>query len=446
MKVLKFWWTSVWSTEMLKKTANIVFEAKKQNNLVVVISAMSWVTNNLIEICDIIESWNITKILESFEEIKIKHLNTAKELIWDSFANDKNFKKLEKELDNLEDILRWLALLKSIVEKSKATILYFGEILSSILLSIAINKLWINSNSYLSKNFLISHWHYLAWECDLEKSEKYIWEWLKNIDLNNEIPVITWFWWWDENGDIYLFDRWWSDYVWSLVWRLLKADDIEIWTDVNWIMSADPRVVEKPILWRELDYKVCAEFALAWAKVLHPKTISPAQEKNIPVWIKNTFNPKEYWTKIYNKDDKWIKWINVYDGEIILNFVDSTMLWACWYIYQVTKILNDEKISIDALATTEISFSITIKAKHFHKELIKKFYKIEKNVKIDIYEHITKVSFVWDSIDDWKILSYFEEEILMVTSSAYGKSLTVFVKTTDSKKLLARLHKKVFWE
>lgn len=445
MKVLKFWWTSVWNSKMIKITANIIYDSKKDEDIVVVVSAMSWVTNSLIEICDLVKSWNHQKVLDFFYVIKNKHSEVAIELIWDKYLENNYFLKLGIELDNLENILKRITLLKSITEKSKAKILYFWEVFSSILVSLAVNNFWVKSNNYLSKDLLMCEWLHLIWECNFEKSNKFISKWIKNIDLKNEIPIITWFWWWDKLWDVYLFDRWWSDYVWSLVWRFLQADSIEIWTDVDWIMSADPRIVDNPILWEELDYALCAEFALVWAKVLHPKTISPAQEKNIPVFIKNTFNPLANWTKICKKFDKWLKWISIEEQQIIINFVDPTMIWWYWYIYDAVKIFNDEKISIDAVATNEISFSLSIKSKHFSQELYNKFLVLKEKLDINIYKNITKVSIVWDTINDSRILSYFDDEIVMITSWAYWKSLTVFVKNDDSKELLVKLHSRVFW-
>lgn len=444
MKVLKFWGTSVWSIEMIKKTAQIVIKSKKTDNIVVIVSAMTKVTNTLIELCEQIVLWNESKVHEIYNSLNIKHLETLNEI--DSNINSIYYKKLKNELCDLENIIKWLILLKEVSDQNKAKILYYWEILSSIIVSSAINILWVKSNNYLSRDLIMCDWAYLISECDYEKSEKVISQWALEINLDNEIPVITWFGWWDENNDTYLFDRWWSDYVGSLVGRFLKADAIEIWTDVDWIMSADPRIVENPILWEELDYWVCAEFALVWAKVLHPKTISPAQEKFIPVYIKNTFNPDFRWTKICNKVDKWIKWINIDNEQVLLNFIDPTMIWWYWYVYQVVKILNDAKISLDALATTETSFSISIKSKLFTNELKDKLTNFNENFKVNIYENITKISIVWDTIDNYDILWNINEDIIMVTSWAYWKSLTVFVFNDDKSNLLKKLHKNIFWK
>jgi aspartate kinase len=209
-------------------------------------------------------------------------------------------------------------------------------------------------------------------------------------------------------------------------------------------MSADPRIVKNPIIWKELDYKVCAEFAIVWAKVLHPKTISPAQEKSIPVYIKNTFNPKAPWTKICKKKGKGLKWINIDDKQVLLNFVDPTMLWGYGQIYSALEILYKERVGVDVLGTTETSFSFSLKSKHFTPELKEKLLDLKKSFDIWIYEDVTKISLVWDSIDDFKFLADLKEDIIMVSTWAYWKLLTILVKTKDSKKLLKTLHKRIF--
>ncbi|NDK07782.1 aspartate kinase [Candidatus Gracilibacteria bacterium] len=442
MKVLKFGGTSVGSSEMIKKTAQIVVNTKNNDNVVVIVSAMTKVTNTLIDLCEQIILGDQTKVSEIYYSLYIKHIDTILDINPDK--NSIFYKKLENELINLNNIIKGLIILKEVSDQNKAKILYYGEILSSIIVSSAINSLGVKSNNYLSRDLIMCDGSYLISECDYDKSEKVINQWLSEKNLDNEIPVITGFGGGDENNDTYLFDRGGSDYVGSLVGRFLKAEAIEIWTDVDGIMSADPRIVEKPILWEELDYGVCAEFALVGAKVLHPKTISPAQEKFIPVYIKNTFNPDFKGTKICNKIDKGIKGINIDNEQILLNFVDPTMIGGYGYVYQVVKILNDAKISLDALATTETSFSISLKSKLFTKELKEKLINFNENFKVNIYENVTKISIVGDTIDNYYILGKLDEEIIMVTSGAYGKSLTIFIFNDNKSELLKKLHKNIF--
>jgi aspartate kinase len=146
----------------------------------------------------------------------------------------------------------------------------------------------------------------------------------------------------------------------TIVGAGIQADRVEIWTDVNGVYSADPRKVTNPILWEEINYDVAAEMALSGAKVLHPKTISPVQSENIPVIIKNTFSPDAAGTKIDNVDQIGAIGINVTTGQTLFHFSDPTMCGAVGFIYHALEIFFHAGISIDALTTSEISFTCSL--------------------------------------------------------------------------------------
>jgi aspartokinase len=139
-----------------------------------------------------------------------------------------------------------------------------------------------------------------------------------------------------------------------------------------------------------------------------------------------------------------LKGINIDDKQVLLNFVDPTMLGGYGHVYSALKILNDEKVGVDVLGTTETSFSFSLKSKHFSPELREKLLELGKQFEISIYEEISKISIVGDSIDDFKFLADMKEEIIMVSTGTYGKLLTILVKTKDPKKLLNHLHNQIF--
>ncbi len=444
MKILKFWWTSLWSLEMIQKTAKIIAERKKTwEELVIVVSAMTWVTNNLIKICELIETKDTENALKEIEAIRKKHSEVA-ENIWETNESKNHIIELNKNLEILHDIVKWVALLWDLTKKDRAKILYFWEILSSILLSLALNKIWTKSNFYKSANLIMCDWNYMNADYDPYTSTKKVNDFLAINDISVEVPVITWFWWWDEKWDIYLFDRWWSDYVWTILWNFFNAESVEIWTDVDWVMSADPRIVKDAIIWEELDFLVSAELALTWAKVLHPKTISPAQEKNIPVYIKNTFNPAAKWTKICeSKKQVWIKWINIDNKQVLITFIDNDMLSWVWYLYSAIKILSNNSIIIDAVATSETSFTLSIKETDLTKEILNKLFSLNNQFKISIDKDVTKISIIWDTIDNYSILSELED-VKLVSKWWFNKALTIFTKKMDKEELLKKLHKNIF--
>ena len=442
MKILKFWGTSVWNLENIRKTANIVKNAKEKDEIIVVVSAMSWVTNTLYDLCELAQKWKLTKVIKILNDLKDKHSYVIQKLC-NNTCKEEYLKEIELRFEKLNDILKWVSLLMEVTDRTKAKVLYFWEILSTILVSLAISKTWIDSKSYLSRDLIVCYWNYYNSDYDKVKSKAKISSFKEKIDLQKEIPVITGFWWWDRKKDVYLFDRWWSDYVATVLWSLFNVDVVEIWTDVNWFYSADPRIIEKPVLWDELDYAVAAEFALVWAKVLHSRTISPVWESKIPLYIKNTFNPELKWTKICNINNNWIKGISIDNKQIILSFVDLTMFWNIGYINSVTSLFCKMWISIDSFATTEASFSISIRKKYYTIDLLNQLKKIKKSFKINIVKNISKISIIWDNIENYDICNEIDN-IIMISAWSFWKSLTIFVKETDTNILLKKLHKKLF--
>ncbi len=446
MKILKFWWTSLGSLEMIQKTAQIVTEIKNtsKEDVVVVVSAMSTVTNTLIDLCDLAKKWDIESVMNWINKLREKHENV---IIWicSNNACEEHFNNIKSNLDILHDIFKWVTLLWDLSSKDRAKILYFWEILSSILLSLAINKLGYDSSFYKSADIIMCEWEYMNSEYIKKLTEKKAEYFLKEHNTQKEIPVITWFWWWDENWNIYLFDRWWSDYVATIIWNIFDANSVEIWTDVDWVMSADPRIIKNPIIWDELDYSVSAEFALTWAKVLHPKTISPAQEKNIPVYIKNTFNPKAQWTKICKSNKlSWIKWINIDNNQVLITFIDNSMIWWIWYLYIAMKIIRDNSVSIDSVATSETSFTLSIKESDLSTKLKDELYKLNDKFTITIDVNVTKISIVWDNINDYSVLSTLDD-IKLISKWEFNKTLTIFINKVEKDIILTKLHKSIFW-
>lgn len=400
------------------------------------------VTDGLDKLCELAKKGEIDKVLSRLVELREKHDTVARKICKDSC--DINYvNKVQEYFGNLESILKGVSLLSEVSDKTKAKVLYFGEIFSAILLALAIKQRGIDSHSYRSKDLIYCKGSYLNGEYEYETSREQVEKFMKNISLIKEIPVVTGFGGGDADGNIYLFDRGGSDYVATVLGRLVMASRVEIWTDVYGVMSADPRKVKKAILWDKLDYAVCAEFALVGAKILHPKTISPVQEKEIPVYIKNTFDPEAFGTKICSMKGSGVKGISIDDKQIIFTFIDPYMLGVAGYLYDVVKVFRDKGVSIDALATTETSFSISIRKKYYTKSLEKAFDHMREHFRLSIRDNVSKISIIGDSIDNYKILNKLKD-VIMVSKWAYDKSLTVFVEQGDSEKILKKLHKEVF--
>ena len=163
------------------------------------------------------------------------------------------------------------------------------------------------------------------------------------------------------NGITTTLGRGGSDYTATIVGAALGADEVQIWTDVNGIMTCDPRLVNKAKTLKEISYKEAQELAYFGARVIHPATIQPAIEKNIPVVVKNTQNPKAAGTRIISSETgKGVKAIAFKKGITVINVISSRMLLAFGFLKKIFEIFEKYKTSVDLISTSEVSVSITV--------------------------------------------------------------------------------------
>jgi len=302
MKILKFWWTSMWNSDIITKSAKIACNQK--TDIIVVVSAVFWVTNLLEELCQLSKKWNFKNTISKFNKLKKIHKdilsNILLDIVWEKTVTQIRKDKFKLHFDDLLIILEWISLLKDLSEKYQAKIMYYGEIFSSLLMIEAIKKIWHSSQQILSTNLIKTNTNYLDADVDLAKSKKASKLYFQKIDLHKNIPIVTWFAGSDSEKNINLLWRWWSDYVATLLWNFLDADAVEIRTDVDGVCSTDPRLISSVKILDTIDYRISVELALAGAKVLHQKTIWPLSKKNINIRVKNTFNQNAKWTLITN--------------------------------------------------------------------------------------------------------------------------------------------------
>ena len=290
--VLKFGGTSVGSTEALKRVANIIVAEK--NDKVAVVSAMSGITNFLVSALED-KNVDLEDVFFKFEE---RHMNVAKELFDEEklalFTKEFNerldeFKALVSDKENWNDPF------------FKDNVSSQGERFSSLMLAHLISSMGHKSVALTAETAgVYAVGNPLSGSCDLKKTSIGMGMNVKPILENGIIPIITGFYGINDEGKPLTFGRGGSDYAASAIGNALDADVIEIWTDVDGFMSADPRLVPDAVVIEEMNYSEAGELAYFGAKVLHPRTIEPARMKHIPVKIKNSYRPENPGTLIHN--------------------------------------------------------------------------------------------------------------------------------------------------
>ncbi|MBR7124085.1 MAG: aspartate kinase [Candidatus Methanomethylophilaceae archaeon] len=300
--VLKFGGTSVGSTEALKRVANIIIAEK--DDKVAVVSAMSGITNFLVSALED-KNVDLEDVFFKFEE---RHMNVAKELF-----DEEHLALFTKEFNERLDEFKTL-----VADKENWSDPFFkdnvssqGERFSSLMLAHLISSMGHKSVALTAETAgVYAVGNPLSGSCDLKKTSIGMGMNVKPILENDIIPIITGFYGINEDGKPLTFGRGGSDYAASAIGNALDADVIEIWTDVDGFMSADPRLVPDAVVIEEMNYSEAGELAYFGAKVLHPRTIEPARMKHIPVKIKNSYRPENPGTLIHNfrkKRDELLK-------------------------------------------------------------------------------------------------------------------------------------------
>jgi aspartate kinase len=364
MKVLKFGGTSMADENTWMSVLNII---KNSDTPVVVVSATSGTTNSLLQSADYARNGRLDDAYQISEELREKHYRLVQNFLEtqgksdDTELFDTCCKWIDKHIGILNNFLLGINTLGELTPRSVDTISSVGERLSSFLLSqcgvaAGLPTVFVNAKDILKTDS--DHGHAKP---DLNKLRENI-EILRNHLNNGVIPIIGGFFGSDDKGNITTLGRGGSDYSASLFGMSLDADMIEIWTDVSGMYTSDPRYIKNTRSIREIGFNEAAELAYFGAKVLHPATIQPAIEKNIPVSIKNTFEPGHPGTLIRANSQATdiVRAIAFKKDITVITISSSRMLMAYGFLARVFDIFEEFKVPVDLVSTSEVSISMSI--------------------------------------------------------------------------------------
>ncbi len=265
----------------------------------------------------------------------------------------------------------------------------------------------------------------------------------------NECVITGGFYGANDQGFVTTLGRGGSDYSAAIFASALKADKLEIWTDVDGILTSDPRLIKDTKLILKLSYTEAAELAFFGAKVLHPKTIYPAVNSQIPVTVLNTFNPENPGTNIIGlrSNIKMIKAIAFRKGITVINVNSFRMLGAYGFLSKVFEIFNDFETPIDLVATSEVNVSMTIDDDRHLNYIIEE---LEKFANVNIQKNQTIISAVGEGIRDTAGIAgkFFSAlagiNINLVSIGASDVNLSIVVNESDLDKAVVLLHDTFF--
>jgi bifunctional aspartokinase / homoserine dehydrogenase 1 len=290
MITMKFGGTSVGDIQRLKEVVAIV-RSNLTRRPVVVASAMSGITDMLLNTAQLAVQREMELVQKNVEDIKIKHLQIADALVSQEERRKELLKLQTPLLEKLTALYRGVSLLGELSLRSLDAIASFGEMLSCMQIAAILNDNGIAAQFVDARTLIRTDAHFGDAVVDFSLTNAYIRNALMPQVQSHIVPVVTGFIGSTEDGITTTLGRSGSDYTGSIVGAALESEEIWIWTDVDGVMTADPRYVNGALVLPELSYREAAEMSYFGAKVIHPKTMQPAIENSIPIRIKNTFNP-----------------------------------------------------------------------------------------------------------------------------------------------------------
>lgn len=390
--VSKFGGTSMGDASCMLRSARV---AVTQESFVVVVSAVSGMTNKLIELSKLsqFESWELAETLLS--QIKAAHEKIAAELQAES-------SELSSLFDELSSLAKGIHLLKDCSLKAMDTLLGLGERMSSVLFVRALrNALLEASQSEKNVQWLDAR-KVIITDDQFGKAKpltaKILERAASQITAGN-IYVTQGFIGATEDGVGTTLGRGGSDYSAALFAEAVSADVLEIWTDVAGILTTDPRLCGDARMISEISFQEASELATFGAKVLHPSTLLPAIRKNIPVLVASSFNPekKGTWIRAFVSEQPLVRAIALRKQQVLVTLSTPEMLQAPGFLYQVFKVFNDHKVSIDAITTSEISVSMTLdNSALLNKKLV---HELSQFAEVQIEENLCLVSVIGNNIN-----------------------------------------------
>ena len=298
LQVMKFGGTSVGDAECIGRAAEIVTRASLEGAVIVVVSAMSGVTNQLILAAQQSANGDETRSREIAAALRNQHGAAITAMIKDEARHSQIASEAEQIIGEVTTLCRGIALLRELTPRTLALVSSVGERLSARLMAGALNELGVRSEVIEATEVIITDDDYGQAEPLMDQVRERASARLVPLLGDGITPVVTGFIGATADGTLTTLGRGGSDYSATALGAALHADEIIIWTDVDGVMSTDPRLVPEARLLREISYNEAAELAFFGAKVLHPKTLRPVAEAGIPVWIRNSFAPEKSGTRI----------------------------------------------------------------------------------------------------------------------------------------------------
>jgi len=437
MKVLKFGGTSVGSVERIQKVAALV--QSDGNSKVVVLSAMSGTTNTLLEISGYYRSQNAVGAAEIIHQLEVKYSGVI-----DALYREDAVKERAREITTgIFDYLRSFSNTQFTVFEEKCVVAQ-GELLSTNLFYLYLLQEGVAA-------VLLPALDYMRIDKNGEPDFKFIESHLKQqmeAQPGRQLYITQGFICRNAYGEIDNLLRGGSDYSASIIGAALRAEEIQIWTDIDGMHNNDPRFVDgtKPV--RFLNFDEAAELAYFGAKILHPTCITPARMYNIPVRLLNTMEPEASGTLISNNTESGIiKAVAAKDGITSIKIKSGRMLMAYGFMRKVFEVFEHHKTAVDMVTTSEVGVSLTIDNNKRLDEIVNDLKKLGSvTVDKDMVIICVVGDMKWDNLGfESRVIEALKDvPVRMISYGGSNYNISMLVKSGDKKRALQALSGHLF--
>jgi aspartate kinase len=439
--VSKFGGTSMGDAQAMRRSAAI---CKKQNSRMVVVSATSGTTNKLIELARTAEQGDWSGCEKLIYDLRERHFTIGKELEIPEYTRT----KIADIMTETETLARGIHLMRECSPRAFDRMQSFGERLSSLLFTEALSTCWPERTvKHLDvRTVLATDAVYGKAAPQIEKTAENAQRLLPNLRTDNTCYVTQGFIGQDPQGHTTTLGRGGSDYSASLLGEAVRADVVEIWTDVDGIATTDPRLHKGARAIRDITFTEAAEMAVFGAKVLHPTTVTPAMRQDIPVFVGSSFEPEKAgtWIRREVKDAPTFRAVALKKDQVLVTLSTPKMLDTYGFLGRVFNVFAQHRASVDAITTSEISIAMTVDRTMLTHEAL--FRDLRELGEVTCEEGFSLVSLIGNTMNHRaglavKIFGAIGDiNVRMICLGASKHNFCVLVNEAQGPEVVSRLH------
>ncbi|MBI2930006.1 MAG: aspartate kinase [Planctomycetes bacterium] len=437
MIVMKFGGSSVSDAERIRDVLEIV-RARLDRAPIVVISAFRGVTDDLFALAEEALRSDFSRL----EKVRARHHEAA-----DALGVDRDL--LRENLEELSVLLKGISLVKELTPRTLDYVVSFGERLSTRLIAAAFTRVGVPAEQHDAFDIGLLTDDHFGGAQPLPEAEPEI---KRHVGRMAKLPVITGYIGKTRDGDITTLGRNGSDFTATIIGAAVGAEEVQIWSDTDGIMTADPRLVPEARPIEQLTFEEASELAYYGGKVLHPATIVPAILKRIPVRALNTFKPDHKGTTILPSIENHptgVKSIAHHLGNYVVNITSSRMLMGHGFLARIFEIFARHKIVVNMVATSEVSVSVTTDSP---RHLDRAAKELEAIGEVSVEKNCAIVCVVGEGLkfmagiagDVFWALREAGVNVLMISQGASKINVAFVVKDEDVHRAVRALHRKFF--